>query len=86
MTDRNDLEMMKLPHRWPLWPILPLKRPGHILEERGVGFLAAGHGPKIYFGDIFALKEGSLKEILKDIPREEFPDYEDIIDSGWVID
>jgi len=76
----QDLEMMRTPDNWPIWPRLPLKRPGH--GEHG--YLVNTHlydntvEPKVYMGLIFE-DHGSLK-------FKEYESLQAIVDDGWTVD
>lgn len=67
-TISDDLQMMKSPDRWPLWPVLPLKRRyGDPFAADGLGFVWEGEKgvePKVQIGMIFMAKAAKDAKIV----------------------
>lgn len=82
----RSLRFMQDPMKWPyMW--LPLKR------RRADGAfpdlaIMLGDGPIIYHVNPYKMGELEPAEQKKalDVGREEFPDYEGIVDAGWRVD
>lgn len=85
---QREITMMKTPDHWPRWPILPVKRSGHILEPFGCGIMVASAdcALHIYDIDMFLLQSGPLGPQLDAVEHKEYQDYDAILDDGWVVD
>lgn len=76
----QDLEMMKTPDRWPIWPRLPLKNP----ETDAHGYLANTSTtdntvePKIFTHYIFEAHNSD--------DFIQFDSLEAIVEAGWTVD
>ncbi len=77
---QQDLDMMKTPDRWPIWPRLPLRNP----ETDEHGYLANTSTtdntvePKVFMHYVFEVHNS-----------DDFKNYgslEEIVDAGWTVD
>ena len=87
-TDRErNLNMMKSPDDWPVWPYLPLKRK---VEGRPplISFLyyddEDGPYPILYGCSIYAVQDNDPPLHL--CPRTGYDSFEAILDEGWEVD
>jgi hypothetical protein len=83
----NDVEFMKNPELWPIWPRLPLKkRRGNLgfelaimiegtVSGRGIGTVK----PIVYFATMYEVLDS-------DTPRKQYDSFEAIVEDGWVVD
>lgn len=75
---QKDLEFIKQPQIWPMWPALPMKKPPH-----EVAFLFGdppnnGEGPiTLHLGNIW---KSALAE------TKEYESIEAMLRDGWVVD
>lgn len=84
----NDLEMMKDPNRWPLWPRLPLK---HRTERQLLGLprhavlLEVGLGNNVFefYGDtnIYMPLAGKTPDVSGGVEM-----MEQLVELGWIVD
>jgi hypothetical protein len=76
----QDLAMMKSPNDWPIWPKLPLKRPGH--DEHGYLINTSVKDdtvePKVYMRFIFQEHEPTA--------FREYESLEAVVSDGWTVD
>lgn len=88
----DHLKMMRDPNRWPCWPLLPLHHRTRAAKDgsggRELGFLVeAGMrgeaAPKVYIG---LIQFGLMGQRLSELPTEEFPTLEALVDDGWEVD
>lgn len=79
----QDLEMMKSPDRWPMWPKLPIKKPGS-WDDKSHGYLINTSlkddkvEPKVYLATIF--------EVHNSDKFQEYANLEALLDDGWTVD
>jgi len=75
ITGKTHLEMMQNEDRWPRWPFLPL------IRGEDVGILIAGRGPVVYRVNLYDMagKLATAEQI-------NYPSYEAMVASGWVVD
>lgn len=89
MSDRvrerklEDLRGIKDDSKWPLWPLLPLRRSVKG-KEPDIGFLVSGYGPVVVIGNVFAVMDGEVA--IKDLDRKEYGSYEEMLDDEWYVD
>ena len=77
MTDeRTDVEFMQRPNLWPVWPFLPLKRPGElgVLVE-----LQRGVEPTVHLANLYMVKIGVS-------PTKTYSSFQALYDDGWRVD
>lgn len=85
-AEHDHLEMMKSPDRWPLWPVLPLKRrcanPGEFPECAFLMDVGGLDHVKVYLGVIYEL--GGRKP--SEFESKKYSDYEAVVADGWIVD
>ncbi len=83
-TERDDRAFLLSPDDWPRWPILPMKKKGEFWkEERGHGFVFAGHPDTIYFKNIWDIK---AEDKVADYPKQVYADVDALLADGWIVD
>ena len=75
LTGKTHLEMMQNEDLWPRWPFLPL------IRGEDVGILIAGRGPVVYRVNLYDMagKLATAEQI-------NYPSYEAMVASSWVVD
>lgn len=80
-----NLEFMRDPDKWPLWPILPLKRRSNIAGiPPETGFMAGGWPGIVYRGNLHEVKTGM--NLNDHFSRSEFLSLEAVVAAGWRVD
>ena len=94
----DDLEIMQAPGEWPLWPLLPVKRPDPRFSNggRGTSFKQFGlmvavesrmlHVYLARMGEINAAPCATVGDALDTVERLEYPSHEAIVADGWIVD
>ena len=85
----RNLEMMRDRGNWPMWPVLPVKRPsttGYGFPDCGLMVAWEGNLTTVFHASMFELKSGAFKEVFGSLPHTRYTDYEAILDAGWVVD
>lgn len=85
----EDLKLMKDPTSWAVWPILPVKKISDNGDMPEFGFLLATGKPVVYLKNMFDLQDlgiRTVKEISEKVEGKEYPNFEDIIRDGWIVD
>jgi hypothetical protein len=78
----NDLEFVRNPNDWPMYPYLPLKRRGHL---NNTGFICAdGASRTIYLANIFAVMEGEVE--IANTEKIIYSSLEELLKDGWMVD
>ena len=89
MAGQDDLEMIRRPHLWPHWSVLPMKKPSvlekNFMDDNGFGVLIRvdrGYGKEyaVFVRNIFSSKEFDLKDATL------YPSAEAVLADGWVVD
>lgn len=76
----TDKELCRQEDDWPRWPLLPLKRSkGDPKWQSLLGFILAGHGPRVFIGNIY-----SLPENLNTLPTEEYDSFDAMLEDWRV--
>jgi hypothetical protein len=92
---QRNLEMMREPSRWPLYPFLPLRRDrldGDEGPDSDLGILYDTWGSSRtpgYSATVFCenwLFLPATEELLFELPREVFDTVEEVFDAGWRVD
>jgi hypothetical protein len=89
---QRNLAMMNAPHRWPLYPFLPLRRVRSEASEPALGMLydawgtsgTPGHSATVFFGNVCSVP--ATEEALFTQPREVFDTFAEVYDAGWRVD
>ena len=94
LTLPQQLELMQEPERWPLRVLLALshvsKRDRFGIPE--LGFLAIGHGPKVFLGELGEFRPGETRErarfeaALARFRAVSFISYAAVQQHGWRVD
>lgn len=83
----EDLKMMASPDKWPMWPMLPVRK-----SVKG-GFPLCGlmlavdnHLLTVFEVNMFSVK--NLGDVIKDpkIKRATYNEYSEIVADGWYVD
>lgn len=82
----ENINMMKDPGKWECWPILPMKRVVRKSELPDSGFMLATGDPIVYLKNMYDLKGGTVKDIMKNTPSKTYPNLEAVLDDGWIVD
>lgn len=89
-TETAHLDMMRDANRWPCWPLLPMQHAtrrepdgcmnllGFMCEDGFTGKAA----PRVYVGSIYFRTEGRR---LEDLPVEDYPDLQAVVNAGWKV-
>ena len=83
IAERNDLEMIRRPHMWPLGDRLALKK--NIRTQPfgyDVGFIHKWHKTRVIIGFVW----GDLDALEKAGNYKDYPSHEAILEDGWVVD
>jgi hypothetical protein len=78
----RDLQMMKTPDIWPMWPRLPLKKRNLETGQVDVGLIMAVEGmlTTVWHVTMF-------ETVTPDVtPHMVYESYEAITDDGWIVD
>jgi hypothetical protein len=86
--ERKDitLKMLNDPGSWPNWPLLPVKR--DVSEygfDEAAGVMVPGQ-TVVYFMNMWEFRTGSINAQVQGKPFKSYPDFEGVIDDGWVVD
>ena len=78
----ESLKLLNDPDEWPQWPALPMKRRGEDgkMPESGVVLEALG----VELTSVFL--ENMFNGISKDTPRQDYLNFEEMLDDGWEVD
>ena len=79
------LDFLKDPDRWPLWPLLPIKR-SRPKQGPECALMFASGKPEVIFGDLYALDSRpgeSYSEKFAGLQRKEYPTFEAMVADGW---
>lgn len=82
-----DIEFVRNPKNWPLFPILPVKRPS--LNGTGwpeLGFMVANGESTVFIGDIHELHFGPLGPQLEEMDIRRYDSLECLFSDGWMVD
>jgi len=88
MDQAADIEFMKNPASWPVWPYLPVKK-----SKEGPGLPVLGimmenpqdHVPcKVWITNLYDIRQPHFS--WDDVTTEEFQDFEGLTDAGWTVD
>jgi hypothetical protein len=73
---------------WPLYPVLPVKRPASGgAGWPGLGVMVAGKGPIVYLVTIYDSRLiGAVDNALKDLPHVAYETYAALLDDDWQVD
>src|SRR6266567_549596 len=89
-TRQRSLALIVEPTRWPLWPLLPLRRVnsagvelGLLYDARGVQNLY-GYSTTVFLTNMFEMPDNDA-EFLK-LPRHVYDSFEELLDAGWRVD
>ncbi len=85
----EDLKLIKDPLLWRKWPILPVKKISDNGEIPKFGFLLAIGKPIVYLTNMYDLQDlgiTTVKEIMEKVDSKEYPNFESIVDDGWIVD
>jgi hypothetical protein len=77
IATRNDVEMIKRPHLWPVWPFLPLKRR---TGDPDIGFMVAGTGFIVRCGNLLSAAQWRQMDSIS------YPTAEAIVAERWIVD
>lgn len=81
----EEVQMMKSPQQWPMYPFLPVKRRS---GKRGVwpelGTMVSGNGPVVVAASIDDLMKDPA--LVRNGKLYTFKSYEEIVSAGWVVD
>lgn len=83
---KENLDIMKDPNKWVCWPILPMKKVVRKSELQDSGFMLATGEPIVYLKNMYDLKGGTVKDIMKNTPSKTYESFDAILDGGWVVD
>lgn len=75
-TAQDNIDFMRSPNRWPMWPRLPIKKGLDVACLVEIGF--SGVEPIVYHGSIY----GPLSED----NSTKYKSFEDLVADGWVVD
>ena len=82
--EKTDLEFMKSPVEWSLWPMLPVKRCTKERNEPECGFMMAEGKPKVYLmNQLQFLMEHKLRS---EVPVQEYESFDALVADGWIVD
>lgn len=76
--ERNDLEMIRHPDNWPIWPVLPMKR--NVGGQLEMGYF---WNPSIY-RDIMTFYIGNIYDQKHALEQNTSP--EQVLQEGWRVD
>jgi hypothetical protein len=94
MTDEESLALMEHPERWPLKIALALAHAKRT-DETGfplVGFLAWGHGPKVYLANLGDFQPGEsttragFEKALERFESLSYVSLRAVLGDGWNVD
>lgn len=87
----DHVKTLQTPEAWPAWPVLPVKRYGHVpvreAPECGVVLAVGGHTSTVFEANLFTLPR-NLRELIDDpkIVRHVYDSAEAMVADGWVVD
>ena len=79
-----ELEMMKSPEDWPMYPYLPVKR----YRDGGlpdVGVMVKDGGPRIHHTDALAVVT-LPQHLVSLLPAHEYESFDALLADGWQVD
>lgn len=88
----EEVAFIEVEHIWPLWPILPVKKRGETMSDRGIGIVLSERigmgGPTVvHLMNMLQLKPGvTYAEQLADVEKIEFSSIKEMVENGWVGD
>lgn len=86
VEERKDKAFLVDANQWPRWPLQTIKRyHNHDIE---CGVVAEGRWT-VYLVNVFALSNGTLKDLLfdnKEVKRIEYPTVDELLAAGWMVD
>jgi len=86
----ESLKYLNDPGLWPMWPVLPVKRPVDsdlpITKCMGIVIVSQKYRYRIWFTNMFILQTGPLMEQLEGVEHIDFESFEEMVDSGWLVD
>jgi len=83
MNEAEEIRLIRLTKRWPLWPRLPMKNyklvPRGAMPEAGFVFVSdvEANKPIVYHGNIFAQID------LDTLQQTKFDSVESLVVAGW---
>lgn len=88
------LYMMRNPIRWPMWPLLPVKRRKGNGELPDLGLMHTHDNgnpaqPEVVEAPLHALalmSDEARKRAWDEAPKHTYDSLEDLVDDGWVVD
>lgn len=95
LSPAEALALMQTPERWPLRVVLALSHASKRDPRSGLpelGFLAIGHGPKVYLGELGEFRPGETRErarfetALERFRAVTFISYAAVLQHGWRVD
>lgn len=89
ITSEDDLKMMASPNKWPVHPLLPVKRhrKGGGFPECGVMVTIASERFKVFRIAMYKLEGRSWSAAeLCELPHEVYNSFEEIVAAGWMVD
>jgi hypothetical protein len=89
-TRQRSLALIVEPVRWPLWPLLPLRRVissgvelGLLYDARGAQDLY-GYSATVFLTNMFEMPDDDAEFL--NLPRHVYDSFEELLDAGWRVD
>ena len=82
----SDKQFISNSDKWVNYPLLPVKNYKIKKYDLICGIMVAGDNHTVYLVNMYNLKTGFLKDILKDVPKNEYANIDELLNAGWEVD
>jgi hypothetical protein len=84
ITEERSLRFISTPEKWPLYPILPMKRMVPGKKDPELGVLVWPDTTTVILSNMLRLPK--RREKLADLPQEVYDTVDSVLLAGWEID